>query len=55
MHKPEYIESKVPNWRIVQDHLAREGKISKELFVKMINDTMDIFSKLTYLIPYLRE
>lgn len=40
----------MPDWKTVQDHLAREGKISKEIFVKMINDTMDIFSKPKYLI-----
>ena len=39
------LESKVPDWEAVMDHIAKEGTISKDHFVKMLNDVMDIFSK----------
>lgn len=35
--------SKVPDWKILQSHLKREGKISKAHFVKLIKDASDIF------------
>lgn len=36
-------QSKVPDWKVVQSHLSREGKISKHHFVKLIKDVTDIF------------
>ena len=40
------IGSKVPDWKALQTHLVREGRIKKEHFVRMLHDVIDIFSKL---------
>ena len=36
-------QSKVPDWKVLQSHLAREGKVEKHHFVKMIKDVTDIY------------
>jgi serine/threonine-protein phosphatase 2B catalytic subunit len=45
-------QSKVPDWKAVQTHLAREGKISKYHFVKLIKDVTDIFKSEPNLIQF---
>ena len=34
-----------PDWKLVRDHLAKEGRIWKEDFIKLINDANKVFSK----------
>lgn len=42
----------MPDWQALRDHLNREGRVSKEHCHKILNDTMEIFSKL--IITFLR-
>jgi len=34
-----------PDWKLIRDHLQREGRISKEDLIKLVNDMSKIFSK----------
>lgn len=38
---PAHLKNK-PDWKCLRDHLAKEGRIDKEDFVKLINDTNKI-------------
>ena len=39
------IGSKVPDWRVLNTHITKEGRISKEDFVTIITETTEIMSK----------
>lgn len=45
-----FIGSKVPDWKLVNTHVSKEGKISKEDFVTIIKEATDIMSKIKYLL-----
>src|SRR5690349_15906604 len=32
-----------PDWRVIRDHLQKEGRIAKEDLVKLVNDTNKLF------------
>jgi len=34
-----------PDWRTVRDHLSKEGRISKEDLIHLINDTNKVFKQ----------
>ncbi len=34
----------LPNWKLLKNHLAAEGQITKECFIKLIDDTIKILS-----------
>ena len=33
-----------PDWKVMRDHLSKEGRVAKEDFLKIINDCNKIFS-----------
>jgi len=39
---PDKLKNK-PDWRLIKDHLQKEGRIAKEDLIKLINDTNKIF------------
>lgn len=39
---PQNSKSK-PDWKVMRDHLSKEGKVAKEDFIKIINDCNKIF------------
>jgi len=43
-----YLGSKVPDWRLVNTHVNKEGKLSKEDFVTIIKEATDIMSKVVW-------
>jgi serine/threonine-protein phosphatase 2B catalytic subunit len=40
-----YDSNKLPNYNVIKKHLAREGKIYKDQFMKLISDATDILKK----------
>jgi hypothetical protein len=35
----------LPDWKALRDHLSKEGKISKESWHQLLNDTLNMLSK----------
>ena len=42
----------MPDWKVVKDHLAKEGRIAKAEVLKLISDVNKILSTLRYLDPF---
>lgn len=35
----------IPDWKVLRDHLHKEGRISKESCLSILNDTLSMLSK----------
>lgn len=40
-----FLGSNVPDWRLVNSHVSKEGKLKKEDFVTIITETTELLSK----------